>query len=238
LEGLPDVRVIAHRGSSARAPENTLAAFRAALDDGADGIELDARLTADGVVVVMHDDDIARTTNGEGRVSEMSFEQLPALRASGFELIPSLEEVLALVGGRTAIVVEIKGAFGGARTISGEDVARAVLPLIDGVPFVLASSFDLAAVAVVRALAPSVPTAITIGRHSSLDETLSIAIAAGHSEIHLPHDVVDQAFVARAHEAGRAVVAYTVNDRARARELEEIGLDGIFSDDPAGVRAR
>jgi glycerophosphoryl diester phosphodiesterase len=230
------VRVIAHRGSSARAPENTLAAFRAALEDGADGVELDARLTADGVVVVMHDDDVARTTNGTGRVSEMSFEQLRALRVRGTELVPTLDEVLALVGGRTAVVVEIKGAFGGARTIPGEEVARAVVPLIEGVPDVTASSFDPGAVAVVRARAPSVPTAITIGRHASLDETLSLAIDAGHSEIHLPADHVDQPFIARAHEAGRAVLAYTVNDRVRARELEQMGIDGIFSDDPAAVR--
>jgi glycerophosphoryl diester phosphodiesterase len=228
--------VIAHRGSSARAPENTLAAFHAALEDGAEGIELDARLTANNVVVVMHDDDVARTTNGTGRVSEMSFEQLRALRVAVTEVIPTLGEVLDLVGGRTGIVVEIKGAFGGARTIPGEEVARAVLPLIQDVPEVTASSFDPGAVAVVRALAPPVPTAITIGRHTSLDETLSLAIEAGHSEIHLPADVVDQAFVARAHEAGRTVLAYTVNDRARARELEQMGIDGIFSDDPAGVR--
>jgi glycerophosphoryl diester phosphodiesterase len=232
------VRVIAHRGSSARAPENTLAAFRAALEDAADGVELDARLTADNVVVVMHDDDMSRTSNGTGLVSEMSFEQLRALLVRGAEPIPSLEEVLALVGGRTSVVVEIKGAFGGARSIPGDKAARAVIPLIDGVPNVLASSFDPGAVAVVRALAPSVPTAITIGRHTSLDETLSLAVEAGHSEIHLPADVVDQEFVTRAHEAGRAVLAYTVNDRGLARELEEMGIDGIFSDDPAGVRAR
>jgi len=215
-----------------------LAAFRAALEDGADGVELDARLTADNMVVVMHDDDVARTTNATGRVSEMSLEQLRALRVHGTELIPTLVEVLDLVGGRTGIVVEIKGAFGGARAIPGEEVARAVVPLIDGVPNVTASSFDPGAVAVVRALAPAVPTAITIGRHTGLDETLSLAVEAGHSEIHLPADVVDEAFVARAHEAARAVLAYTVNDRARARELEAMGIDGIFSDDPAGVRGR
>jgi len=230
------VRVIAHRGSSARAPENTLAAFRAALEDGADGVELDARLTADGMVVVMHDDDVARTTNGTGHVSEMSFEQLRALHVHGSELIPTLTEVLALVGGRAGVVVEIKGAFGGARTIPGEDVARAVVPLIEGVPNVTASSFDPGAVAVVRAMAPSVPTAITIGRHADLDDTLSFAVEAGHSEIHLPADHVDQGFVARAHDAARAVLAYTVNDRDRARELEQIGIDGIFSDDPKGIR--
>jgi len=231
------VRVIAHRGSSARAPENTLAAFRAALEDAADGVELDARLTADDVVVLMHDDDVARTTNGTGRISEMSFEQLRALRVAGAEPIPTLTEVLSLIGGRTAIVVEIKGAFGGARSIPGEDVARAVLPLIDGVPNVTVSSFDPGAVAVVRALAPGIPTAITVGGHAGLDQTLTLAVEAGHLEIHMPAARVDAGFVARAHDAARAVLAYTVNDRAVARALEEIDIDGIFSDDPAAVRS-
>jgi len=230
------VRVIAHRGSSARAPENTLAAFRAALEDGADGVELDARLTADDVVVVMHDDDVSRTTNGSGRVSDMSFEQLRALRVSESELIPTLDEVLALVGGRTGIVVEIKGAFGGTRTILGKEVARAVVPLIEEVPDVTASSFDPDAVATVRALAPAIPTAITVGGSSLLDDALQLAIAAGHVEVHVRADRVEAVFVARAHHASRAVLAYTVNDRARALELEQMGVDGIFSDDPAAVR--
>jgi glycerophosphoryl diester phosphodiesterase len=166
----------------------------------------------------------------------MSFEQLRALRVSGSELIPTLDEVLALVGGRTDIVVEIKGAFGGARPILGKDVARAVVPLIEQVPGVTASSFDPAAVAAVRALAPAIPTAITVGGMSPLDDALQLAISAGHIEVHARADRVEAAFVARAHDASRAVLAYTVNDRAQAGALEQMGVDGIFSDDPAGVR--
>jgi glycerophosphoryl diester phosphodiesterase len=230
------VRVIAHRGSSARAPENTQLSFRAALEDGADGIELDARLTADGVVVVMHDDDIARVTNGIGRISEMSFEQLRAVRVHGSEPVPMLSEVLSVVGGRVEVVVEIKGAFGGARAVGGDEVARAVVPLLAGVPRVLCSSFDPGAVAYVRAVAPEIPTAITIGGHASLGETLQLAVRAGHSEIHLPEARAEADFVVRAHDAGLGVLAYTVNDPRRARELETWGLDGIFSDDPASVR--
>src|SRR5881392_1392764 len=104
LEGFPDVRVIAHRGASARAPENTVSAFRAALEDGADGVELDARLTADNTVVVMHDDDVSRVTLGVGRISEMSFEQLRAMRVRGSEPVPLLTEVLAVFGGRVEVV--------------------------------------------------------------------------------------------------------------------------------------
>ena len=230
------MRVIAHRGSSARAPENTLLAFRAALEDGADGVELDARLTADGVVVVMHDDDVARVTNGVGRISEMSFEQLGSVLVRGSEPVPTLEEILDVVGGRVDVVVEIKGAFGGARDVPGDEVARAVVPLIAGVPSVLVSSFDPAAVAYVRAVAGEIPTAITIGGHADLDETISLALSAGHREVHLPDARVSPSFVERAHDAGLAVLAFTVNEAARARELEAMGIDGIFSDDPSGVR--
>ena len=229
------MRVIAHRGASARAPENTLLSFRAALEDGADGVELDARLTADDVVVVMHDDDVARVSNSTGRISEMSFEQLRAVSVRG-EAVPSLAEVLNLVGGHAGVVVEIKGAFGGARTISGDEVARAVVPLISGIPSVLVSSFDPGAVAYVRAVTPEIPTAITIGGHADLDETIALALSAGHREVHLPAARVSADFVGRVHEAGLTVLAFTVNEAERARELEAIGLDGIFSDDPAGVR--
>ena len=230
------MRVIAHRGASASAPENTILAFRAALEDGADGVELDARLTADNRVVVMHDDDVSRVTDGVGRVSEMSFERLRALRVRGSEPVPLLSEVLAVVGGRADVVVEIKGAFGGARAVTGDEVARAVVPLLAGVPRVLCSSFDPSAVAYVRAAAREIPTAITIGGLARLDETIEVALNAGHSEIHLPEARVEAGFVARAHDAGLAVVAYTVNDVERARLLEELGVDGIFSDDPRGVR--
>jgi len=230
------VRVIAHRGSSARAPENTLLSFRAALEDGADGVELDARLSTDGVVVVMHDDDVSRVSNSTGRISEMSFEQLRAVQVRGIEAVPTLSEVLSVVGGRVDVVVEIKGAFGGARAVPGDEVARAVVPLLDGVPRVLCSSFDPGAVAYVRAVAPDIPTAITIGGHAGLDETIELALGAGHREIHLPEVRVVAEFVVRAHDAGLSALAYTVNDAGRARELEAMGLDGIFSDDPSGVR--
>ena len=213
-----------------------MTAFRSALEAGADGVELDARLTADDVVVVLHDDDVSRVSGGAGRVSEMTFEQLRALLVRGSERIPSLAEVLEVVSGRADVVVEIKGAFGGARAIPGEEVARGVLPLIRDVRRVLVSSFDPGALAYVRAAARAIPTAITIGGHADLEETLSYALNAGHREIHLPADRVEAAFVLGAHEAGLGALAYTVNDPARARELEAMGVDGIFSDDPAGVR--
>jgi glycerophosphoryl diester phosphodiesterase len=101
------MRIIAHRGASARAPENTLAAFRAALEAGVGMIELDVHLTADGVPVVIHDDALSRTTDGEGRVAERTLEDLRRLSAGAWfderyhtERVPVLEEVFRLVGPR------------------------------------------------------------------------------------------------------------------------------------------
>ena len=88
-----------------------MTAFRSALEAGADGVELDARLTADDVVVVLHDDDVSRVSGGAGRVSEMTFEQLRALLVHGSERIPSLADVLEVVSGRASVVGESKGAF-------------------------------------------------------------------------------------------------------------------------------
>src|SRR5687768_13336705 len=119
------MRLIAHRGASAVAPENTLPAFSEAIRAGADAIEFDVRLTADGSVVVMHDDDVSRTTDGDGFVSKLSLAQVRSLNAAarhpswgGTEQVPTLEEVLAVVAGHVPVVIELKGALDGERYVS------------------------------------------------------------------------------------------------------------------------
>src|SRR5271156_4282030 len=108
---------IAHRGASGTFPENTLAAFRAAIDAGADMCELDVHLTRDGVVVVIHDEEVDRTTDGKGRVAEMTLAEIKRLDAGARydrrftgETIPTLEEVFDLVEGRCSLNIELKGA--------------------------------------------------------------------------------------------------------------------------------
>src|SRR5574340_5259 len=106
--------IYAHRGSSIHAPENTLSAFGKALEQGADGIELDAKLSADGQVVVIHDQTVDRTTSGQGRVNQLSLEQLRRFDAGSWmgptfagERIPTLAEVFELVGGKMVIMIEL-----------------------------------------------------------------------------------------------------------------------------------
>lgn len=236
--------LIAHRGASAHAPENTIAAYRKALEAGPDGIEVDVRLTADGVPVLMHDDDTARTTATPGRISSMTLREVRALdaaaRADGWgrrEAVPTLEEFLALCAGRTRLFLELKGALRSDGYVPAEPVARAVAPMIAGVADVVVSSFDPVAVAAMRALAPGVATGIGCLPLFAPDWALEIAVAAGHAECHLPQDMIDADVVARAHEAGVRVLGWTVNEAGRLRALDAIGCDGVFTDDPAGARA-
>src|SRR6266508_4424456 len=104
------MRIYAHRGASATEPENTLRAFRRALDIGAEGIEFDVHLTADRVPVVIHDRNVARTTNGRGNVDELTLAELTELDAGNSERIPTFHDVLDLVGDRVHLDVEIKQA--------------------------------------------------------------------------------------------------------------------------------
>jgi glycerophosphoryl diester phosphodiesterase len=230
------VLLIAHRGSSSRAPENSLAAFAAALEDGADGVEFDVRLTADGHPVVAHDDDLARTTGASGRISELRLDHVRAFRAAG-RPIPTLEETLGALAGRTRLVVELKADLGHGGFRSAEPVARAAAPLLLKVPSLTVSSFDPAGVSAIRELLPGVATALIGARIFDPMLVLGGAMAGGHGECHIDRNRVTAEFVASAHHAGKRVMAWTVDDPARAAELRGWGVDGVFTDDPAGLRA-
>ncbi|RIK22153.1 MAG: glycerophosphodiester phosphodiesterase, partial [Anaerolineae bacterium] len=99
--------IIGHRGASADAPENTLAAFALALEQNADGIELDVQLSADGVPVIIHDDDVDRTTDGAGRVHDLTLAELRALTIAGEHAIPTLDELFEMLGRRPLYNVEL-----------------------------------------------------------------------------------------------------------------------------------
>lgn len=231
------MRVIGHRGAPALALENTLPSFEAALEAGADGVELDVRLTLDGRLVLSHDDDVERTAGRPGRISAMTFEEVRALDLGGGVGVPTFEEVLALVAGRTALVVEVKGWFEGDAYRPAAEVAEAVAPLLDGVEPLVVSSFDPPALARFRQLLPGVRTAIASYRAFEADWALGQAIEGGWDELHVPEEKIDAGFVERAHGAGREVLGWVVDDPERARALRDAGADGIFTDDPGAMRA-
>ncbi|HJR19021.1 MAG TPA: glycerophosphodiester phosphodiesterase [Actinomycetota bacterium] len=220
--------VIGHRGAAALAPENTIAALRAGIDAGADGVEVDVRLSADGVAFLMHDPDVARTMSGSGRVADLDADALTTLG------VTTLDDALATVPLDRLIVVEVKGTPWDPGHDPSEPAARLVGARLAAEPDrrAVVSSFNPFALAVVRAVAPGVPTGVLTSPAFDLDSNLSAAIEGGNEECHVPAEILEEAFVARVHAAGRRVVAWTVNDPADIAKLDGWGVDGLITDDP------
>lgn len=227
--------VFGHRGASAVAPQNTLAAFELAAQQGAHGIELDVHLTRDGQLVVVHDFTVESTTDGTGAVAEMNLAQLKALDAGGWfssefagERIPTLAEVFAAVGDKLLINVEIKSSATGIENAVVDCVRHHQMEAR-----VLISSFDAD---VLRRLRPltDVPLGYLFGSasQSQLADMASFCVA-----LHPWHEQVDADFMQRARELGCLVNVWTVNDPLRACQLEALGVNSIITDHPATTLA-
>lgn len=225
----------AHRGASAAAPENTLAAFGLALQRQADGIELDVHLSGDGVPMVIHDDTLERTSNGRGRVSAWSAEALQALDAGRWfspafagERIPTLEQVLQLVGEQARLNIEIKSAAAG----------EAVLALLQRYPktSALVSSFDHRLLARLRGQAPQLPLGFLV---DSPWWRLSLrrALVSAAESFHPRQDLVCRPLLLACQRAGIKVYPWTVDDPVRQDELRRLGCDGLFTNLPGAAVA-
>jgi len=223
----------AHRGASGRAPENTLAAFRAAEADGADGIELDVHLSRDGVPVVIHDETLERTSDGRGAVRDLTLAELRRLDAGSWfgaaftgERIPALAEVFAWAGSRLRINAEIKDAAAG----------RKVLELLQGYPQVrvLVSSFDHRLLARMRQDAPRLPLGFlcdTLFWHRALAR----AVAAGAESFHPRVDRTSRQLVQACRRKGLRVYPWTVDSPGQALRLVRLRVDGLFTNHPAAL---
>lgn len=238
------MRVWAHRGVSALYPENTLPAFEAALapDLDIEGIELDVHLTADGIPVVCHDEDVKRTSNGRGLIAKMTFADLRKLdfsQVKGRELgevgpccIPRLEEVLELVrtsGKRVNIELKTdKNPYHG--------IEQRVLACVRDFGLgeqVLVSSFREDSVLRFKALAPDIETGFLF---TYPPRDLRAMIAKGRwNAVHPRFSRVTKSLVDDAHAHGMAVRVYTVDDPKRTLRLAGIGVDAIFSNDPGAM---
>ncbi len=243
--------IFGHRGASAHAPENTLVAFALAVQQGAQGIELDVHLTADGHVVVMHDDTVDATTDGHGAVAAMTLEQVRKLhvhergnrKAASSEPVPLLSEVFdRTVPGTLVINVEIKPA-------KAPELIDAVARLIaerNAVGQVLLSSFDRFNLAYTQQRHSSLRRALLYpassfeGMMSSMRNSLAWitgASALGCEAIHPYWRLVTPAVVERAHLLGMDVNVWTVDDERALRHLARLDVDGIITNDPARARA-
>jgi glycerophosphoryl diester phosphodiesterase len=214
--------IYAHRGISAMHPENTLRAFRRALAIGVDGIELDVHPTADGIPVVIHDRDVGRTTDGAGYVDQIPLVQLKTFDAGDGERVPTLAEVVALVGDAAHLDIEIKGS----------DVERAVLDVLAQHPTVrwAISSFSWDTLRTVRRQDPVAelwPLAERAG-----DDLTAIAdeLAAPAVSLFTGAYTAQNALTLRS--AGLRVMVWTVNDPQEAQRVKDLGAFGLCSDDP------
>ena len=224
--------IVAHRGASrAEPPGNTVTAFRRARELGADWVELDVRLTADGARAIHHD-----AVLPDGRtICALAGTDLP-----GF--VPLLDTALAACAG-LGVNVEIKNSRPDPDFDPQRTSADAVVAELAGFPRerVLVTSFDLATVDRVRALDPSLPTGLLAHDLEEPQKAIALAAAHGHRAINPWDPFVDDAFMALARDAGLEVNVWTVNEPGRMRELIELGVDAIITDAPdvlANVLAR
>jgi len=245
LTSLPQPVIFAHRGASAHAPENTLAAFELALSQGADGIELDVKLSADGSVVVIHDATVDRTTSGRGKIKDLSLADLRSLDAGSFfsnkfsaEKIPLLEEVFDLFGKRLFTNVELTN-YNTPRDHLVESVCMLVKKF-NLQKRVMFSSFYAANLSKARSYLPEVPCGLLAYPSLMGAWARSFGFAFGKYAALHPYlsDVTPQQ-VQRAHRLKSRVHVWTVNAEADIRRLFTWGVDGIFTDDPQlAVRVR
>jgi glycerophosphoryl diester phosphodiesterase len=230
--------IFAHRGSSVYAPENTLTAFKLAVDQNADGIELDAKLTADGQVVVLHDDSVDRTTNGTGLIQSMKLVDLNGLDAGSkfpplfsYENIPTLAEVFETVGKHILINVELKNYSSPI-----DDLPDKVVSLVKKYGLetsVMLSSFNMIALIRARNLLPKIPMGlITLPGYADMTLRSRLVRFGPHLALHPHYSDVTPNLIQIAHQAKCRIHAYTVNRPDIMQRFFSTGVDGIYTDDP------
>lgn len=223
--------IIAHRGASAHAPENSLAAFELAHQQGADAIELDVKLSMDGIPVVIHDPTVDRTTKGSGTVAELELASLQKLDAGDGQHIPTLAEVFAAVGRDLYINIELTNY-----TTSKDDLVDKVVDVIKAYDMqerVFFSSFLAKNLKHAAELLPdtargllALPTALGFfARSFGFPSSVYQAIHPGIQN-------VTEKMITQAHQRGQRVHVWTVNKPNDMRRLAKLGVDGIFTDDP------
>lgn len=226
---MPIPTVIAHRGASREAPENTLAAFTRALELRADGIELDVHATADGAVVVHHDP-VPKPSAHEDALAWRPFTALTLaevrrLRVAETHAIPTLDEVLELVRDRLTVYCELKGA--GVVEHAAPILARHRGPGA-------MHSFDHRMVRRAAELAPAIPRGIlVVGR---MVDTAHALAAAGATALWPQREYVDAELIGEVKRAGGTVIAWTANDPFEIKRLAHLGVDAVCTDDVAGAR--
>jgi glycerophosphoryl diester phosphodiesterase len=216
-----------------------MAAFRKSLELGVDGIELDIHRCASGELVVIHDETLQRTTNGVGLVKDSTYDELKRLSAGKWfapdfaaEHIPLLSEVLDLIGGQIVLNIEIKNT-----PIDYPGIEEELVEMLESYPGrdkIIVSSFEHTVMSRLHRLAPDINIAL-LAACRFLD-LADYAAKMGARYYHPAFDCLLAPAIDEAHQAGLTVNAWTINNRAHWRTAAEWGIDGIVTDDPAGLK--
>ena len=234
--------VIAHRGASAHAPENTLSAFHLAIEQGADAVEFDVQLSADKAIVVFHDSSLERTTNGSGKIKDQNLGYLKSLNASiayapayPDQQIPTLNEVFEEIGNKVLLNIELKNLSSPFDDLPAR-VAQTISEhqLIDRV---LISSFNPIALYKIEKLLPRVRKGVLFFRPPIIQLFSNLSrFPLNYQTVHIPYTSINSDCIASFHALGKLVFSYTLNHTHDIQKGLNHGLDGFFTDDPALAR--
>lgn len=213
---------IGHRGAKAYEPENTILSFKRALELGVNAVELDVRRTKDGEIVVIHDAEVDRTTNGKGLVSDLTLKEIKELSTEKGEKIPTLDEALAFLDRKVKVLIEIKEV----------GIEEKVLEIVKSRGLednVIIISFHEDSLKKVREMSGVIKTGLIYVRHK---DPIKAALSLKAQYLLPMYKFVYPSLVKRAHENGLKVIVWTINTPEEAREYARMGVDGIASDRP------
>ncbi|PVX25309.1 MAG: glycerophosphodiester phosphodiesterase [Candidatus Bathyarchaeum sp.] len=213
---------IGHRGAKAYEPENTLVSFQRAMEFGANAVELDVRKTKDNELVVIHNADVDKTTNGTGAVAELTLAAIQKLVTDKNQKIPTFEEALASIGSQVKILVELKET-------GYEDAVLDVISKKGLIDNVIIISFHEDALRKIRELNKEIETGLVYVRHKN---PVQSALSLKASYLLPLYRFTHSANVKKAHENGLKVIVWTINTKEEVAEYVKKGVDGIASDRP------
>ena len=219
---------IGHRGAKGYEPENTLVSFQKALNLGVDGIELDVHRSNDGEIMVIHDEEINRTTDGEGFVTDFSLNELKSFRINETQTIPTLKEVLDLVNQKCFVNVELKGN-GTSKPVVVVLEEYVIEKNWEYSRFII-SSFNWNALKEVRSLNPKIP--IGVLAHTDLDLAMAFAKFIKAETIHPHFHLLTKENTKQIQKNGQLVFPWTINEIEDIQKIKSFNVNGIISDFP------
>lgn len=223
---------IAHRGASALAPENTLASFEKAIELGFDYIELDVRLSKDKQLVVIHDANVMRTTDGEGLIEDLTVKEIKKLDAGSWfspayagERIPLLNEVLKEVSGKTGIIIEMKSP---ENQPGMTEILASMLNSFKPDNEIKVQSFHINEIKKFHQLAPEIPAGLLLSKHLDLIHLASYREFASFLSVH--HLLLSKSFINQAELFGYEIYSWTISKQYQFADMQRLGVHGIISD--------